>query len=330
MRTLIVAIAVALLTAPIWAQKEKGSIHGTLSSARAPLAAVEVRVKNADTGEVSSTTTSPAGEYSITVTPGSYEVFASPPGYVPFARRQIVVQAGAAVRVEGVLGDNPNAGTPGEIPFLYRAAEERAPSGPAPRTADGKPDMSGVWFPGPDLEPEVTPFQPWAAEVAKQNALRPGDDPRARCLPTGVPRMHAIDLVKFIQTPAVLVVLMEGGVPGSRQVYLDGRSHPENLQPTWLGHSVGKWEQETLVIDSRGFNDRGWLDGARPQTEQLHVVERYRRVDLGHMQVEITVDDPGAYTGPWKMRRLLRLAVGDDVQEFVCNENNKTEHFVGR
>jgi len=123
---------------------------------------------------------------------------------------------------------------------------------------------------------------------------------------------------------------MEGGIPGSRQVFLDGRGHPENLQPTWLGHSIGKWEKDTLVIDSRGFNDKGWLEGAKPQTEQLHVIERYRRVDYGHIQLEITIDDPGAYAKPWKIRRILNLAVGDDVQEYVCNENNKTEHFVGR
>ena len=140
--------------------------------------------------------------------------------------------------------------------------------------------------------------------------------------------MHALDLAKFIQTPDLLVVLVEVSVPGVRQIFLDGRPHPPNLQPTWLGHSVGRWENDTLVVDTIGFNDRGWLDGSRPQTEQLHVVERFRRLDLGHMQVEITVDDPGAYTKPWKMRRLLQLAVGEEIQEYVCNENNKTEHYV--
>jgi hypothetical protein len=240
------------------------------------------------------------------------------------------VEAGGETRAGGVLGDNPNAGTPGEIPFLYRGEAARPPSSPAPRTADGKPDLSGVWFPGPDLEPDVPQYLPWAAAAAKDLASRPGDDPRALCLPTGVSRMHAIDLVKFIQTPTHLVALMEGGIPGSRQIFLDGRSHPADLQPTWLGHSIGSWEQDTLVIDSRGFNDKGWLEGAKPQTEQLHVIERYRRVDFGHIQLEITIDDPGAYTKPWKVRRLLRLAAGDDIMEFVCNENNRTEHYRAR
>jgi len=328
MRATCVFVVAILLSAGAWAQTTTGEIRGTLSNARGPIAGAEVRVKNTGTGEVKATTTSAAGEYAISVTPGTYDVFSSPIGYVAYARRQIVVQAGGSARADGVLGDNPNAGTPGEIPFLYRGEGARPPSGPAPRTADGKPDLSGVWFPGPDLEPEVPQFLPWAAAAAKDRAARPGDDPRAQCLPTGVSRMHAIDLVKFVQTPTLLVALMEGGIPGSRQVFLDGRGHPDDLQPTWLGHSIGRWEQDTLVIDSRGFNDKGWLDGARPQTEQLHVIERYRRVDFGHIQLEITIDDPGAYLKPWKVRRLLRLAVGDDVMEFVCNENNKTEHFV--
>ena len=228
------------------------------------------------------------------------------------------------------MADNPNAGTPGEIPFLYQRAENKAPTGPAPKTAYGKPDLSGVWFPGPDLEPEVPSFQPWAAAEAKKRASRPGEDPRALCLPTGVARMHALDLAKFIQTPDLIVVLVELSVPGVRQIFLDGRPHPANLQPNWLGHSIGRWENDTLVVDTIGFNDKGWLDGSRPQTEQLHVIERFRRIDLGHMELEITIDDPGAYTKPWKVRRLLQLAPGEEIMEYVCNENHKTEHYVNR
>jgi hypothetical protein len=142
--------------------------------------------------------------------------------------------------------------------------------------------------------------------------------------------MHALDLAKFIQTPALVVVLVEYNVPGVRQIFLDGRPHPSNLQPSWQGHSIGRWENDTLVVDTIGFNDKGWIDGSRPQTEQLHVIERFRRIDLGHMELEITIDDPGAYTKPWKMRRRLQLAPGEEIMEYVCNENNKTEHYVGR
>ena len=330
MRTLVVAVGLTLLTTIAWAQTKTGEIRGVLSSTRGPLASVQVRIKNVDTGNVTVATTSSAGEYAVAVTPGTYDVFAAQVGYVAFARRQLVVAAGATIRADGVMADNANAGTPGEIPFLYQRAEAKVPSGPAPKTADGKPDLSGVWFPGPDLEPEVPAFQPWAAAEAKKRASRPGDDPRALCLPTGVGRMHALDLAKFVQTPSLMVVLVELSVPGVRQIFLDGRSHPENLQPTWLGHSVGHWEKDTLVVDTIGFNDKGWLDGNRPQTEQLHVIERYRRLDLGHMELEITIDDPGAYTRPWKVRRLLQLAPGEEIMEYVCNENNKTEHYVAR
>jgi hypothetical protein len=331
MRTIVVVVGVILLSALVWTQTtDHGDIRGTLSSAREPLAGVEVRIKNVDTGDVKVTMTSPSGEYVAVVAAGTYDVFAARVGYVAFARRGLVVHRGATSRADGVMADNPNAGTPGEIPFLYQRAEAKPPSGPAPKTADGRPDLSGVWFPGPDLEPELPSFQPWAAAEAKKRASRPGDDPRALCLPTGVARMHALDLAKFVQTPDLLLVLVELSVPGVRQIFLDGRPHPTNLQPTWLGHSVGRWENDMLVVDTIGFNDRGWLDGSRPQTERLHVVERFRRLDLGHMELEITIDDPDAYTKPWKVRRLLQLAVGEEIMEYVCNENNKTEHYVAR
>jgi hypothetical protein len=114
-----------------------------------------------------------------------------------------------------------------------------------------------------------------------------------------------------------------------RQVFLDGRRHPADPSPTWLGHSIGTWDHDTLVVDTIGFNDKGWLDNTgRPQTERLHVVERYRRPDLGHLEVEITIDDPGAYTRPWKIRRSLQLAPGEEIQEYICNENHHTEHFT--
>ena len=328
-RAAIVALVCACSTL-LQAQTGTGELRGVLSNARGPFAGLEVRIKNTNTGEVKTTTTSPSGEYSMRVAPGRYDVFAIRVGYITLALRDLEVRAGATVTADGVLGDNANAGTPGEIYFLYDRLGKTPPTGPAPKTADGKPDLSGVWWPGQDLEPEVPPFQPWAAEVAKSYRDRPGDEPRAQCLPTGVTRMHALDLVKFVQTPTLLIALIESAVPPMRQIFLDGRSHPKDLQPTWMGHSIGRWEKDTLVIDTIGFNDKVWLEGLRPQTEQLHVTERYHRIDRGRMSVEITIDDPGAYTRPWKVRRLLQLAPGEEIQEYICNENHKTEHFVGR
>jgi hypothetical protein len=156
-----------------------------------------------------------------------------------------------------------------------------------------------------------------------------GDDPRAQCLPSGIVRTHGLDLAKLVQTPTLLIMLVESSVPGVRQVFLDGRRHPPDVQPSWLGHSIGRWDRDTLVIDTIGLNDRVWQDlQGRPQTEKAHIIERYRRPDLGHLEVEITIDDPGAYTRPWKVRRLLDLAPGEEVLEYICNENHKTEHFV--
>ena len=323
------AVVVIALSILLQGQTGTGELRGVLSSVRGPIAGLEVRIKNTSTGEVATTTTSSSGEYSVRVAPGRYEVFAIRVGYGTLALRDLDVRSGATLKADGVLRDNPNAGTPGEIYFLYDRLGKTPPTGPTPKTADGKPDLSGVWLPGQDLEPEVPPFQPWAAEVANKYRDHPGDDPRARCLPTGVTRMHALDLVKFVQTPGLLIALMEGAPPGVRQIFLDGRKHPADLHPTWLGHSIGRWEQDTLVIDTIGFNDKVWLEGIRPQTEQLHVIERYRRIDRGRMSVEITIDDPGAYTRPWKVRRLLQLSPGEEIQEYICNENHKTEHFVG-
>jgi hypothetical protein len=331
MRVLCAIAAVALTLLPIAAaaQAAGGQIRGTLSGARGPIPNAEVRVKNTATEQVTVTTTSPAGEFAVTVPAGTYDVFSSTVGYAVLARRGVAVASGATVRVDAKLADNANAGTPGEIFFLYERAVKKAPTGPAPRTRDGKPDLSGVWYPGPDLEPEVPEMLPWAEELFKKRSAKVGDDPRAQCLPSGIVRTHGLDLAKIVQTPAVIIMLVESSVPGVRQVFMDGRPHPPNLQPSWLGHSTGRWDRDTLVIDTIGLNDRVWQDlTGRPQTEKAHIVERYRRPDLGHLEVEITIDDPGAYLRPWKVRRILDLAPDEEILEYICHENHKTEHFV--
>ena len=324
-----VVIALSLLAAGLAGQAGLGRISGVLTGSRGPIPNAEVRVKNTATNEVIVATTSATGEFSVSVPAGSYDVFSSTVGYAALARRGVNVTAGATVRVDATLANNANAGTPGEIFFLYARADRKPPAGPAPRTTDGKPDLSGVWYPGPDLEPEAPPMLPWAEELFKQRSTRVGDDPRAQCLPSGIVRTHGLDLAKLVQTPTLLIMLVESSVPGVRQVFLDGRPHPPDVQPSWLGHSIGRWEGDTLVIDTIGLNDRVWQDlQGRPQTEKAHIIERYRRPDLGHMEVEITIDDPGAYLRPWKVRRLLDLAPDEEILEYICNENHKTEHFV--
>jgi hypothetical protein len=126
-----------------------------------------------------------------------------------------------------------------------------------------------------------------------------------------------------VQTPDLIVVLYEAFTLW-RQIFVDGRRLAAEVQPTWLGYSTGAWDGDTLVVDSRGFNGRAWLDQAgKPSTEQLHVVERLRRKDYGHLEVEITIDDPGAYTRPWTVMQQFTLLPEKELLEFICNENNR-------
>jgi len=213
-----------------------------------------------------------------------------------------------------------------------------APTGPTPRTREGKPDLSGVWGPERNfiynitkaLKPgEVLPLQPWAAELTKKRVSK--DDPEANCLPTGVPRVAPYPW-KIVQTPTLIAFLFEGNIHSYRQIFLDGKPHPKDLDPTWYGDSRGRWEGDTLVVDTIGFNDRFWFDFAgHPHTEKLHVVERYRRPDLGHLEDEVTIDDPGAYTKPFTLYGHFPLQAGTEIMEYICNENNlDVQHIVGK
>jgi hypothetical protein len=214
------------------------------------------------------------------------------------------------------------------------------PSGPTPRTADGKPDLSGNWEPnafrqnvnllGTGVE---IPFQPWAEKLyheRKENISK--DDPEARCLPPGVPRMSTTPYpFRIVQTPALTVIVYEGGAHVWRQIFMDGRPHSRDPNPSWLGESIGYWEGDTFVVDTIGLNGRTWIDqSGLPTTEALHVIERFRRIDLGHMEIEHTVDDPRAYTKPWKFATHPQMLKGELI-EYICQENNKdVEHLVGK
>jgi hypothetical protein len=197
---------------------------------------------------------------------------------------------------------------------------------------DGKPDLSGVWNAPNTVDAGRPEMLPWAAKLTKErtdNQFK--DDPEARCLPSGVPRITQFPW-KVIQTPAVLAILFEGNIHSFRQVFLDGRGHPADPDPTWFGHSIGAWDGDTLVIDSVGFNDKFWFDiNGHPHTTQLHVIERYRRRDFWNMDQEITIIDPGAYTKPWIIKRNAVLDTKGDLQEYICNENNRDPaHMIGK
>jgi len=209
---------------------------------------------------------------------------------------------------------------------------EKAPNGPAPRMPDGKVDFSGVWDPGSAFASiGQVPLQPWAEALLRQRrANLSKDDPEAQCLPAGVPRISPFPQ-KFVQTPNLVVILDEGNVHSYRQLFLDGRGHASDTFPLWRGDSIAKWEGDTLVVETSGFNERTWLNGQGvPHTDALRVIERYTRPDFGHLEVEITMEDPGAFTRPHTFRRGFILLTDWEIHEYVCNEFNvDKDHLVG-
>jgi hypothetical protein len=201
------------------------------------------------------------------------------------------------------------------------------------RTADGKPDLSGLWQnePNPyrfdlvqDLKDEAI-FRPAAeALFLKRVADFRRDDPVTHCLPGGPSDMLAGGLYRIMQSPTMVALLYEGGSGRYRQIFMDGRKLPTDPNPTWLGYSVGHWENDTLVVESAGFNDRSWLDRAgHPHSESLRVTERFRRVDFGHIQFQITFDDPETLTRPISISLAVHYAPDTEMLETVCNEDER-------
>jgi len=215
-------------------------------------------------------------------------------------------------------------------------------SAPAPRTSDGKPDLSGIWStncpPGAGstcagqslffdlargLSPDAVQMTPWAASIQRQRVKRNHvDDPYGYCLPLGVPRITVSRPFKILVTPGLVALLYETTVGMMfRQVFTDGRPLPAIQEPTWLGYSIGRWDGDAFVVDTTGFKDGGWLDTdkARPHSDALHVVERFRRRDFGHMELTITIDDPKAYLKPWTITTTLGLLADTDLIESFCD-----------
>ena len=182
-----------------------------------------------------------------------------------------------------------------------------------------------------DFKPDEAPIRPEAADLFRKNAERRGpDNPRTRCLPHGIPRADILSYAPFkiIQTPGLMVILYE--VDNThRQIYTDGRKLPDDPQPAWLGYSVGKWEGDTLVVDSAGFNDKSWLDSfGHPHSEDMRIQERFHRRDFGHLDLQVTVDDPKMYTKPFTIKVTELLLPDSDILEAVCNENEKDHQHL--
>jgi hypothetical protein len=228
----------------------------------------------------------------------------------------------------------------------------RAPDGkidlkaPPQRTADGKIDLSGFWMPtdrvkhllnlAADLKPGEVPLKPWAERLYKERIETNGKDhPGVRCWPSGIPeKLNIPDGLKLIQTPDVMIFLHESRTI-YRQVFTDGRPLPkisDQVQPMWMGYSVGKWEGDTFVVETIGQNGRTWLDmRGLPGTEALRVIERYTRPTMGRIYIDVTIDDPEAYTRPWNVRLSWDLQPDTDLIESICEENNRdVPHMVGK
>ena len=216
---------------------------------------------------------------------------------------------------------------------------------PAPRLDDGHPDFSGLWEPiknrpcppegcddiqvpwefvniGWSLK-DGLPIRPWAAELKRKRQENYSmDDPASNCLPVGIVKSHTAPLLKkATHTPGLLVFLYERGV-NYRQIFTDGRPFPEDMQPTWNGYSTGHWDGDTLVVETRGSMEDGWLDrGGTPMTADAKITEKFRRVNFGRLEIELTVDDLKAYTRPWTVTLIHLLALDTDLLDYVCLEN---------
>jgi hypothetical protein len=250
-------------------------------------------------------------------------------------------------------------GAVGVIPAVAQEAASAGrgnaqPAGPAPRLPNipylganaGKPDLGGkgMWdlkriFDMGAREPEIEKPQDVPLN-AKGKAIYQArlanlqkEDPEARCMPPGIPRMlYTPYPAQIMQLSDRVVFIYEGGAHIWRVIWLDGREHPKDLNPTWLGDSIGHWEGDTLMVDVVGLNDRTWLDNSgHPHGDKLHVVEKFSRPDANTLHYEATIDDPDYYTRPWTVPLNIKWAAGQELLEYICQENNKdVEHLVGK
>ena len=213
---------------------------------------------------------------------------------------------------------------------------------PAPRTPSGAVDFSGIWQTdvkynfnlGADLKPEDIVMLAWAQALQAERRDNNGkDDPEGLCLPPGFPRVNGVPFPqKIVQLPGAIIILYETRTT-FRQIFLDNNhTLPNDPQPTWMGYSVGHWDKDVFIVDTIGQNGRTWLDmRGLPGTQALRVTERFSRPRIGHMDIEVTIDDPEAYTKPWNVKLAWRLLPDTDLIESICEENNRDPaHMVGK
>jgi hypothetical protein len=318
------------------AESYSGAITGTVTDwDGVPMAKAMVSARNASGAEfhcISATT----GNYILDqLPPGTYQVSVFAEGLKPYQAADFVVAAGGAVRWDARLEDFQNLNTLGDgRDFIADILSKKhsVPAGPTPRLSSGRPDLSGVWLAQRPVDPGMPEMMPWAEALTnerQENHLK--DWPSSRCLPYGVPLQGMFFPYRIVQTADIVAIVYEDDMP--RQIHLDGRPHPKDWDATFVGHSVGRWEGDELVVDTVGFNEKTWVDFfGHPHTDKLHVIERYRRPDLGHLEIETTIDDPQTYRKPWNMRKTSELAPrSEEIGQFICAENNQdVPHLVGK
>jgi hypothetical protein len=221
----------------------------------------------------------------------------------------------------------------GSVQNKGKVKGKQVPQGPTPHFADGRVDLSGVWNGGGPIgdisqgNPDVKiPINAKGIDLMKSR--KSGEDPEANCLPTGVPRIAPYPW-RIIQTPTHVFFIFEGNIHSYRQIFVDGRKHPEDPDPSWYGHSIGHYEGDTLVIDTVGFNDKFWFDFAgHPHSEKLHTVERWTRASLGTLVNEVTIEDSVYYDKPFTLKYTATLRPNEELMEYICQENEQDAKHV--
>lgn len=345
---LLMCLALLGWSCSAYAQAGPGALAGRLIDQNGILVTglnTPIQMKNVTTGEVFTAKVEPTGEYSITnLAAGRYDL--SVPieccMYRTYEQKAVEIAAGQTLKLDLKLNWGINLGTIGDDPGMLSndlRAQTKNTTAKAPRTRNGKPDLSGIWYDVPRVgQGQQIKMKPWALEIqAKLRKMNQGEGdgpaaqgPAAYCLPQNATPTLLPFPYQFVQTPTEIVQLTEFLTPGHRIIYMDGRPHPklDDLIPGWFGHSIGKWDGDTLVIDTVGFNEV--TPGYAIHSEKLHVVERIRRIDRGHLTIDVTADDAEAWDAPYHTTYEAGLVEGTEILEWVCAENNKdATHFGG-
>jgi hypothetical protein len=317
-----------LVCAPPVLAQGSGSISGTVHGPYDDqVSYAPIQATNVETGEKVRTESDRDGSYAFSNLPsGKYTLKVNMPccAYASFKSDELEVTAATSFDIQ--LAEGSSFNTVGDDPGVIAAIikdRQIIPDEAPPRLVNGKPDLSGVWLVGFDAFPEPADAFPWAQELQDERVANDfRDHPHNYCLPSSppIPGGASPFITKIVHKTDLMIVLFED-VPGFRQVFTDGRDHPEWPNPSWMGHSTGRWEGDTLVVDTLGFNDRGWKSGY-PRSEELHTVERYTRTDYGRLELEFMLEDPKVFKTPWVKNMLLELAPQEELIEYVC-ENNK-------